>query len=140
MHRRLLGTQKLRRYIVNENVVVHSDHEPLHWLLTIDKHSGHLMRWRLCFFVFDLEVPYKKGKANTKADSMSRLNTDGEAIPDDKDDIQEFSVAEDNSSKDDRIYFLDEENDDDLADPEYAEVDQLITVMIYYAPLHSYAN
>ena len=66
----------LRPYLMYERFVVHTDNAALHWLLTIDDPSGRLMRWRLRLAEFDFEVRYKKGKANTQADALSRLDTD----------------------------------------------------------------
>ncbi len=52
----------------------------LRWLLEIAEQSGRLMRWRLRLSEFDFEVRYKKGKANSQADALSRLATLGETV------------------------------------------------------------
>lgn len=45
------------------------------WLLTVNAPSGRLIWWRLRPAEFYFEVKYKKGKVNTQADVLSRLNT-----------------------------------------------------------------
>ena len=49
--------------------------------------SGRLMRWRLRLSEFDFQVEYKKGKANTQADALSRLRTNGETSHIEDDEI-----------------------------------------------------
>ena len=76
-----------------ERFTVFTDHAALHWLLTIDDPSGRVIRWRLRLAEYDFEVKYRKGKINTQADALSRLNTAAETIVhDDSDDIRVLSL------------------------------------------------
>ena len=116
----------LRPYLMYEKFVVYTDHAALHWLLTIDDPSGRLIRWRLRLAEYDFEVKYKKGKANTQADALSRLNTSAETIlSDDNDDIPVFLL--------DLVNIELEENRDpdsvDFLDVQYAEQDELYAAM-----------
>ena len=86
-------------------------------MLTIDDPSGRLIRWRLRLAEFDFEVKYKKGKANTQADALSRLHTSAETKPhDDNDDIPVFMNELDKNESIDQI-------DTDFIDLQYAKVD-----------------
>lgn len=77
-----------------ELLTVYTDHDSLHWLLTIDDPSRLLIRFGLRLAEFYFEVKYKKGKINTQADELSRLYTAVEKIPqDDDDDIPVFHVV-----------------------------------------------
>lgn len=69
-----------------ETFIFHNDHSALHWLLTLDKPSGRLMRWLLCIAEFDFQLKYKRRSANQQADSLSRLATNAETIYYDDDD------------------------------------------------------
>lgn len=66
-----------------EEFTVYIDHVALHWLLPNNEPARRLIHWRLRLAEFDLEVKYKKRKANTQADALSRLNTMTEPIPND---------------------------------------------------------
>lgn len=122
--------KKLSPYPLYEPFVVHTDHTALHWLLIIDDPSGHLMRWRLRLAEYDFEVGYKKGKANTQADALSRLVTDRETIPDNNDDIQTFLIDEEPDKDYSFSYLLHMESDhDDFMEPEYNDGDISIAAM-----------
>ena len=61
--------------------------------MTIDNPSSRLIRWHLRLAEYDFEVKYKKGKVNTQAGALSRLNTAAETIVhDNSDDIPVFSL------------------------------------------------
>lgn len=60
----------LRTYPLYEKIVFYTDNAEFHWLMNIDELCGRLMRWYLCHTVYDFEVRYKKGKANTEADAL----------------------------------------------------------------------
>ena len=84
----------LRPYLQGENFIVHTDHSSLRWLMNINDPSGRLMRWRLRLSEFDFEVQYKKGKANTQADALSRLQTLGETTASVDDAIPCFIIGD----------------------------------------------
>ena len=95
---------------------VNSDQASLRWLLEIAEPSGRLTRWRLRLSEFDFEVKYKKGKLNTHADALSRLQTSGGTTIQVDEEIPCFSVQEDT------------QNGQDLLDPYLAEADELFIV------------
>ncbi|CDF40830.1 unnamed protein product [Chondrus crispus] len=72
------AVQTLRPYLYGEHFIVHTDHASLRWLMNVTDPSGRLIRWRLRLSEFDFEIKYKKGKANSQADALSRLRTAGE--------------------------------------------------------------
>lgn len=83
----------LRPYLYGEHFVVHTDHASLRWLMNVSDPSGRLIRWSLRLSEFDFEVKYKKGRINTQADALSRLETKGETSEDIDEDIPCF-IAE----------------------------------------------
>ena len=105
----------IRTYLMYEKFTVFTDHATLHWLLIIDDPSGRLIRWRLRLAEYDFQVKYKKGKINTQADAVPRLNTAAETIVhDDSDDIPVFSL--------DPVQMKDEtKNNMDFTELQYSE-------------------
>ncbi|CDF40870.1 unnamed protein product [Chondrus crispus] len=85
--------QTLRPYLYGEHFIVHTDHASLRWLMNVTDPSGRLIRWRLRLSKFDFEIKYKKGKANSQADALSRLRTAGETV-DEIDDAIPCFMAE----------------------------------------------
>ena len=117
----------LRPYLMYEKFTVYTDHAALHWLLTITDPSGRLIRWRLRLAEYDFEVKYKKGKANTQADALSRLNTLSETIAhDDSDDIPAFLLEDELNVE---LKLNRAHDDDDFIELEYAEEDELFAKM-----------
>lgn len=57
------------------------------------------MRWKFRIKEFDFEIVYKKGRANTQADALSRLRTLGETVSDFDDDITCFLAGETSALK-----------------------------------------
>lgn len=120
----------LMPYILYEKFIVHTDHAALHWSLKVDDTSGRLMIWNLLLAEHDFEVRYKNGKENTQANVHSRLHKDGETVTDDNDDISTFSIDEHNDADDAFVDLLHgEDNADDSAEPEYANVKEIIVTM-----------
>lgn len=72
--------------LMHEHFVVYTDHATLPWLLTVDDPSARLIRWCLQLAEFHFEVKYKKGRINTQAVALSRLQTSRETIPHDNND------------------------------------------------------
>jgi hypothetical protein len=50
-----------------------TDHKPLQWLFNLKEPSSRLVRWRLKLEEFNYNIVYKKGKQNTNADALSRI-------------------------------------------------------------------
>ena len=74
------AVQTLRPYLYGDLFILHTDHASLRWLVNLMDPSVRLIRWRLRLSEFDFEIKYKKGKANSQADAMSRLLTEGETV------------------------------------------------------------
>ena len=53
--------------------IIYIDHRPLIWLFNLKEPNSKLVRWRLRLEEFDYEIAYKKGKYNTNADALSRV-------------------------------------------------------------------
>ncbi|CDF38075.1 unnamed protein product [Chondrus crispus] len=86
------AVQTLRPYLYGEHFVVHTDHASLRWLMNVTDPSGRLIRWRLRLPEFDFEIKYKKGKANSQADALSRLRTAGETVDEIDNEIPCFTA------------------------------------------------
>lgn len=67
------ATTKLRPYLYGRKFKIFSDHLPLKWLMSLKEPNSRLVRWRLKLEEFDYEIEYKKGKHNTNADALSRI-------------------------------------------------------------------
>ncbi|CDF36784.1 unnamed protein product [Chondrus crispus] len=74
------AVQTLGPYLYGEHFVVHTDYASLRQLMNVTDPSGRLIRWRLRLSEFDFEIKYKKGKANSQADALSRLRTAEETL------------------------------------------------------------
>lgn len=62
-----------RPYLFGRKFKIYTDHRPLVWLFNLKEPNSKLMRWRLKLEEFDYEIIYKKGKQNTNADALSRI-------------------------------------------------------------------
>ena len=73
--------------------------------MNISDPSGRLIRWRLRLSEFDFEIKYKKGKANSQADALSRLLTEGETIDAIDDEIPCFMAESADATEDEEEDF-----------------------------------
>ncbi|XP_057808647.1 uncharacterized protein LOC131023122 [Salvia miltiorrhiza] len=69
----VFALDKFRAYIIGSNVIVHSDHAALRYLLTKSQAKPRLIRWILLLQEFDLEIKVRKGSENSVTDHLSRL-------------------------------------------------------------------
>ena len=67
------ATKYFRPYIYGTKFKIITDHKPLTWLFSLKEPNSKLIRWRLKLEEFDYELIYKKGKINTNADALSRV-------------------------------------------------------------------
>ena len=65
--------EKFRPYILGSNVVIHTDHAAIKYLMGKKDAKPRLIRWVLLLQVFDLEIKDKKGSDNVIVDPLSRL-------------------------------------------------------------------
>lgn len=62
-----------RPYLFGVRFKVVTDHKPLRWLFSLKEPNSKLVRWRLKLAEYDYEIIHKKGKLNTNADALSRV-------------------------------------------------------------------
>lgn len=81
----VLTTKHFRPYLFGRQFLIETDHKPLVWLFSLKDTNQRLIKWRLRLEEFDFKIQYKKGKENSVADALSRieLNAVEESIDDD---------------------------------------------------------
>lgn len=67
------ATKYFRPYLFGRKFKILTDHKPLQWIMSLKEPNSRLTRWRLKLSEYDYTVEYKKGKANTNADALSRI-------------------------------------------------------------------
>lgn len=67
------GTRYFRPYLFGRKFKIITDHQPLQWLMNLKEPNSRLVRWRLKLEEFEYDIIYKKGKKNTNADALSRI-------------------------------------------------------------------
>lgn len=67
------ATKYFRPYLFGKKFNIVTDHKPLQWLFSLKDPNSKLIRWRLKLEEFDYTVYYKKGKLNSNADCLSRI-------------------------------------------------------------------
>lgn len=73
----ILALQHFNVYVNgNANIVVHTDHNPLTFLSTLNCPNQRLIRWSLFLQSYNLDVRYIKGTENVVADALSRAPAD----------------------------------------------------------------
>lgn len=74
-----------RPYLYGRKFIIQTDHKPLQWLQSIKEPNSKLLRWRLLLEEFDYDIRYVKGKTNTVADALSRIEHPVNAIDNHRD-------------------------------------------------------
>lgn len=64
-----------RTYLYGRKFTICTDHKPLVWLHNLREPNMKLQRWKLMLNEYDFDITYIKGKENSVADALSRLNT-----------------------------------------------------------------
>lgn len=68
------STKYFRPYLYGHKFIIRTDHQPLKWLFNLkDNVNSRLTRWKIKLSEYDFTVEYKKGKSNTNADALSRI-------------------------------------------------------------------
>ena len=49
-----------------------TDHQALHWLMTISDPTGRLARWALYLQTYDFEIIHRRGRLHSNVDELSR--------------------------------------------------------------------
>ena len=69
----MFSCEKIRSYIVDSKVIVHTDHAAIKYLMENKDAKPRLIRWVLLLQEFDLHIIDRKGAENPVADNLSRL-------------------------------------------------------------------
>lgn len=69
----IYAVKYFRPYLFGRKFKIVTDHKPLQWLFSLKEPQSRLVRWRLKLEEYDYEIVYKKGKNNTNADALSRV-------------------------------------------------------------------
>ena len=75
----VFACDKLRQYIVDSKVIIHTDHAAIKYLMRKKDAKPRLIRWIL-LQEFDLQIVDRKGADNPVADNLSRME-DTRMIP-----------------------------------------------------------
>ena len=88
----VFGTNYFRPYLFGRKFTIITDHKPVEYLFNMKEPNSRLVRWRLKLQKFDYQICYKKGKQNTNADGLSRIEinmTENESVLGNPGDIDE---------------------------------------------------
>lgn len=66
------AVKHFRQYLYGTRFTVYTDHQPLIYINN-SKNNPKLIRWRLQLAEYEYDIVYKKGKLNTNADALSRM-------------------------------------------------------------------
>ena len=69
----LWAAKYFKPYLYGKKFTIYTDHRPLQWLFSVKEPNPKLVRWRLKLEEYDYHIVYKKGKFNTNADALSRI-------------------------------------------------------------------
>ena len=68
------------KFLDGLHFVIHTDHRPLKWLMSINTPTGRLARWALSVQHLDFDVEYIHGKLNSLADLLSRSSSSSPVV------------------------------------------------------------
>ncbi|EPB65173.1 hypothetical protein ANCCEY_15764, partial [Ancylostoma ceylanicum] len=92
----IYALRQFKPYICMTEIILHSDHKPLTFLLNKSKTHDNLARWMIELQSYNIKVVHIKGEKNTVADALSRVFEEkGETAPsvEELKDIIEFPVS-----------------------------------------------
>ena len=69
----VFASENFRPYILGSQVIIHTDHAVIKYLMENKEAKPRLIRWVLFLQEFDLEIKYKKGCDIVIADHLSRV-------------------------------------------------------------------
>ena len=70
------GIKRFQSYLQNAKFTIHTDHNALKWLMSLDDPRGRLARWTMLIQQFDFDIIHRPGTANGNADALSRRSYD----------------------------------------------------------------
>ena len=62
-----------RHYLLGNEFLIRSDHQPLKWIFKLKDASGQIARWLEVLASYHFKVEYRPGKSHNNADGMSRI-------------------------------------------------------------------
>lgn len=86
------ATKYYRPYLFGQKFTIRTDHQPLKWLSSLKEPNSKLQRWRIRLNEYDYDIEFIKGKDNTVADFLSRIDTN----------TNEINTVEEGSQESDR--------------------------------------
>ena len=81
------GFRKFHTYLYGNHTTVITDHQALEHVYKNPKLTGRIARWNILLQNYDYTIKYKKGKLNSNADAISRLENLPQPDNDNADDI-----------------------------------------------------
>ena len=66
------GIKRFQSYLQDTKFTIHTDHNALKWLMSLNDPRGRLARWTMLIQQFDFDIVHRPGTANSNADSLSR--------------------------------------------------------------------
>ena len=84
---------KFRPYLIDNKVVVHTDHSAIKYLMTKKDAKPRLIGWVLLLQEFDVEIKDKKGIENLVTDHLSRLEGASDEVQVNDDFLDEQLLA-----------------------------------------------
>ena len=142
-----------RPYLFGRKFKILTDHKPLQWLFSLKEPNSKLMRWRLKLEEYDYEIIYKKGKLNSNADALSRVEIHAKESGNIFEYMDDFNrtFGEENppfqnlprprtpDSESLRVH-VDESNNDDVTIHSNTSEDPITDIPITNAPLNHASN
>ncbi|CAF0975241.1 unnamed protein product [Brachionus calyciflorus] len=90
----VLSVEHFHVYLYGRRFKIHSDHQPLKWLLTKKGAIAcRLARWIFRLNVYDFEIIYKTGRSNVVADALSRMPNEELDVFEKSDEEEEVIVC-----------------------------------------------
>lgn len=66
------GIKRFQSYLQKTKFIIHTDHNALKWLMSLEDPRGRLARWTMLIQQFDFDIVHRPGTKNGNADALSR--------------------------------------------------------------------
>ncbi len=115
------ATKYFRPYLYGRKFNIITDHKPLQWLFSVKEPTSKLLRWRIRLEEFNYQIIYKKGKLNTNADALSRIEIHTKETTENIFDLQKYvedvtkNLEDNNHQNNDEIPSTIHENMDQIS-------------------------
>ena len=112
--------KKFRHYLLRYQIIFHTDHDSLKYLINKPDLSGRIARWILLLHEFNYEVVVKSGKSNSNANYLSKQRGE-EAVGDIRAEFPD-EFPDDPDRKEEMVFHLNGE--------EPSEFDEVISYIV----------